>query len=60
MSSAPINGRRRPRRSLNPPRREGSTDFFIAWQAEWFHAYILLDFYVFDNGKVLSIQACSA
>jgi len=27
-----------------------STDFFIAWQAEWFHAYILLGFYVFDNG----------
>jgi len=32
------------------------TDFFIAWQPEWFHASILLGFYVFDNVKVQSIH----
>jgi hypothetical protein len=37
-----------------------SANLFIAWQAEWFHAYILLGFYVFDNVKVQSIQAFHA
>jgi len=35
-------------------------DLFIAWQSEWFHTSILLGFYVFDNVKVQSIQACYA
>jgi hypothetical protein len=30
------------------------TYFFIAWQMERLHAYIVLGFYVFDNVKVLS------
>jgi hypothetical protein len=37
-----------------------SADLLIVWQAEWFHAYILLGFYVFDNVKVHSVQACYA
>ena len=36
------------------------TNCFITWQAERFHAYIVLGFYVFDNVKVLSIQAIYA